>query len=69
MRSLLASLTTPLDAPDPPEVIEYANLRTPFARLGQPEDVARFAVFLASDDCTFTTGAIIPVDGGWLASF
>jgi glucose 1-dehydrogenase len=62
-------LTAPLDAPDPPEVIEYAKLRTPYARLGEPEDVARLAVFLLSDDCTFTTGAIVPVDGGWLAAF
>jgi NAD(P)-dependent dehydrogenase (short-subunit alcohol dehydrogenase family) len=62
-------LTTPLDAPDPPEVIEYAKLRTPYARLGEPEDVAGMAAFLLSDECTFTTGAIIPVDGGWLAAF
>jgi len=62
-------LTTPLDAPDPPEVLEYARVRTPFPRLGQPEDVAGLAVFLASDDCAFMTGAIVPVDGGWLASF
>jgi NAD(P)-dependent dehydrogenase (short-subunit alcohol dehydrogenase family) len=44
-------------------------LRTPYPRLGEPEDVARLAVFLASDDCTFMTGATVPVDGGWLAAF
>jgi NAD(P)-dependent dehydrogenase (short-subunit alcohol dehydrogenase family) len=62
-------LTMPLDEPDSPETLEHARLRTPFPRLGQPEDVARLAVFLASDDCTYMTGAIVPLDGGWLAAF
>ena len=62
-------LTTPLDAPDPPEVIEYATLRTPFPRLGEPRDVAALAAFLASDHCTYMTGTTIPIDGGWLAAF
>lgn len=62
-------LTTPLDEPDPPEVLEYATLRTPFPRLGQPGDIAHLGVFLASDECTYMTGAIVPVDGGWLAAF
>ncbi len=34
---------------------------------GTPEDVARTALFLASQDSAFITGAAIPVDGGWLA--
>lgn len=34
-------------------------------RLGQPEDVANMATFLASDLAEFVTGAIIPVDGGY----
>jgi NAD(P)-dependent dehydrogenase (short-subunit alcohol dehydrogenase family) len=62
-------LTTPLDAPDPPDVIEYARLRTPYPRLGEPDDVAKVAAFMASDDCTFMNGAIVAVDGGWLAAF
>ena len=38
--------------------------RTPLARLGKPEDVAAAVAFLASDDASFITGAILPVTGG-----
>jgi NAD(P)-dependent dehydrogenase (short-subunit alcohol dehydrogenase family) len=36
-------------------------------RFGQPEEVARAALFLASDDASFTTGSQLFVDGGWSA--
>jgi NAD(P)-dependent dehydrogenase (short-subunit alcohol dehydrogenase family) len=36
-------------------------------RIGEPEEVARVAMFLLSDSPTFVTGAIIPVDGGYSA--
>ncbi|MEA2220252.1 MAG: glucose 1-dehydrogenase [Solirubrobacteraceae bacterium] len=60
-------LTTPLDEPDTPETLAYSQARTPFPRLGRPEDVASLAVFLASDDCTYMSGANVMVDGGWMA--
>jgi NAD(P)-dependent dehydrogenase (short-subunit alcohol dehydrogenase family) len=41
--------------------------RTPLARWGRPEDVAGPVMFLASDWASFITGAVIPVDGGYLA--
>jgi NAD(P)-dependent dehydrogenase (short-subunit alcohol dehydrogenase family) len=61
-------LTTPLDEPDTPETIAFATTRTPFHRLGQPEDIATVASFLLSDLCTFMSGEVVAVDGGWLAA-
>jgi NAD(P)-dependent dehydrogenase (short-subunit alcohol dehydrogenase family) len=49
------------------EPLEYSLSRTPFHRLGRPEDVAGMAVYLASDECNFVSGATFSVDGGWLA--
>jgi len=39
----------------------------PIGRLGQPEDTAGLAVYLASDESSWVTGATLPVDGGYLA--
>jgi NAD(P)-dependent dehydrogenase (short-subunit alcohol dehydrogenase family) len=36
-------------------------------RLGEPSEVAEAILFLASDEASFITGAILPVDGGFLA--
>ena len=60
-------LTTPIDEPDTAETLAYSRARTPYPRLGQPEDVASLAVFLASDECTYMSGANVLVDGGWMA--
>jgi NAD(P)-dependent dehydrogenase (short-subunit alcohol dehydrogenase family) len=45
------------------EVLE----RTPLARMGEPNDVAHTALFLASDDSKFVTGGVFVVDGGFRA--
>ena len=39
----------------------------PLGRFGQPEDVAHIAVFLASDESSWVTGAAFPMDGGYTA--
>ena len=49
----------PLDA-----VMARVNSRSPLGRLGTTEQVAKMAVFVASEDCDFTTGAAFNVDGG-----
>lgn len=56
--------TGPLLA-DPPEVFQRLVLdRIPMGRVGQPEDIAKAALFLASDDSAWISGANIVVDGG-----
>jgi NAD(P)-dependent dehydrogenase (short-subunit alcohol dehydrogenase family) len=42
--------------------------RTPMARWGQPQDLTGPALFLASPLAGFITGAILPVDGGYLVT-
>jgi glucose 1-dehydrogenase len=54
--------------PTTEESIAYSQSRTPMPRLGRPDDVARAAAFLASDEATFITGHNLMVDGGWMAS-
>jgi NAD(P)-dependent dehydrogenase (short-subunit alcohol dehydrogenase family) len=50
-----------------PETIAYSESRTPFSRLGRPEDVAAATAFLASDDALYISGTNLLVDGGWMA--
>jgi len=47
---------------------KYRNMiieDTPFRRVGQPEEVANVVAFLASDEASFMTGAMVEVTGGW----
>ena len=56
--------------PDEPGGAEYlADIERmhPMGRLGEPAEVARAIAFLASDEASFITGAVLPVDGGFLA--
>jgi glucose 1-dehydrogenase len=54
-------------SPTDPARLENARRRTPWPRLGRPQDIANAAVFLASDRATYITGSNLIVDGGWLA--
>ena len=42
--------------------------RTPMARFGDPEEIGQVVAFLASDAASFITGAVLPVDGGYLVT-
>jgi 3-oxoacyl-[acyl-carrier protein] reductase len=44
--------------------IDYMTSRIPMGRVGQPEEVAALACFLASDEVTFSTGAVFDLSGG-----
>jgi 3-oxoacyl-[acyl-carrier protein] reductase len=55
---------TELTASLPPELVQQAIDRTPVGRVGEPEDMAAAATFLASDDAAYVTGQVVAVDGG-----
>jgi meso-butanediol dehydrogenase / (S,S)-butanediol dehydrogenase / diacetyl reductase len=50
-----------------PEIFERLAAWYPLGRVGEPEDIAKAALFLASDDAAWITGAILNVDGGLMA--
>jgi NAD(P)-dependent dehydrogenase (short-subunit alcohol dehydrogenase family) len=52
---------------DPEASRAFWRQRHPMGRIGQPEEVAKAALFLASDDSSFVTGTLLFVDGGWTA--
>jgi NAD(P)-dependent dehydrogenase (short-subunit alcohol dehydrogenase family) len=51
-----------------PELEEKIAATVPLRRFGTPQDIARAAMFLASDMASYITGAVVPVDGGWSQS-
>jgi len=57
-------MTTAASEPTTPEVQEIVRGATPLRRLGQPDDIARAVVALASDLMGFATGQYIALDGG-----
>lgn len=56
------------DIPDNPE-IPFMERRTPLGRLGEPDEVASLAQFLASDEAAYITGQNIAIDGGLTAGW
>lgn len=54
-------------APDPEAFIRERVAAHPIGRLGKPDDIAGMAVFLASDESSWVTGAALSVDGGYVA--
>jgi NAD(P)-dependent dehydrogenase (short-subunit alcohol dehydrogenase family) len=51
-----------------PEMAEAARRSVPLKRYGTPAEIGRACLFLASDAGAYVNGALLPVDGGWLAA-
>lgn len=61
------TIDTPAAARFPKEAIAAVLRQHPLGRIGRPEEVACAILFLASDEASFITGVVLPVDGGYLA--
>lgn len=55
---------TPMVDTSTPEKLARYKTRVPVGRIGEPEDIAYAALYLASDEASMVTAAILPVDGG-----
>ena len=61
--TVLTDIWKPLIGRDP-SLVDRLKALYPLGRLGQPEDIANAALFLASDEASFVTGAVFVIDGG-----
>lgn len=59
------SVATPMQGANWQDMIGKERPNQPIARVGRPEEQAYAALFLASDEASYITGHIMPVDGGW----
>jgi 3-oxoacyl-[acyl-carrier protein] reductase len=59
-----AVIETPILAGMSQHHIDYMVERIPMGRMGRPEEVAALVAWLASDDCSFSTGAVYDISGG-----
>jgi NAD(P)-dependent dehydrogenase (short-subunit alcohol dehydrogenase family) len=59
-----AVIDTPMNAATSPEVLAHLTSLIPMGRLGRAEEVAELIAWLASDRCSFSTGAVYDISGG-----
>jgi 3-oxoacyl-[acyl-carrier protein] reductase len=64
----LAERNAALHGSTPAAELAVWEKQIPMGRLGEPSEFAAMVAFLASDRASYTTGASIPVDGGWIRS-
>lgn len=59
-----AVVATPMNASTAPEVLAHITSLIPMNRVGRAEEVAELVAWLASDKCSFSTGAVYDISGG-----
>jgi len=59
-----AVIETPMNATNSPEVLEHLKSLIPMHRMGRADEVAELVAWLASDKCSFSTGAVYDISGG-----
>ena len=64
----LSKRNAALKGTSPEAELAVFEAQIPMARLGDPSEFAAMVAFLASERASYTTGASIPVDGGWIRS-
>lgn len=60
-------VSTPFNQDMDEKLVRWSLRETPLGRWGEPEEVARAVLYLASEESSFVTGSILTVDGGWTA--
>jgi len=59
-----AVIETPMNATTSPEVLAHITSLIPMGRVGKADEVAALVAWLASDECSFSTGAVYDISGG-----
>ena len=65
---MIRSIEEGFNPDDPSGVREIIESKVPLERYATPEEIAAVAAFLCSDDATYMTGTVVPIDGGTQAS-
>ena len=64
---MMESLHKQINPANPTEVEDFVKSKIPMSRYGTDGEIARFSLFLASDESTFCNGGVLLADGGLTA--